>query len=66
MTDATAETPVTGHATVDAAMARVSALGEQPLSDHVTAFDEAHGMLRRALTETADDAESAGAEPEPS
>lgn len=53
MTDATREPPVTGHATVDEAIAGVAALDEQPVGEHVAAFENAHALLRRALTETA-------------
>lgn len=43
----------TGHELVDAAVRTVAALdvGPEPdaLADHVTAYEQAHGHLRRAL-----------------
>lgn len=39
----------TGVAAVDAVMEAVTALEDQPLEEHVAAFESAHDQLRRAL-----------------
>lgn len=39
----------TGIADLDAALARVAALDEQPLDEHAAAFEAAHVALRRPL-----------------
>lgn len=39
----------TGVAAVDAVLASVHALDEQPVAEHVAVFEQAHDQLRRAL-----------------
>lgn len=36
---------------LEAALARVEDLGEQPLADHATAFERVHELLQRSLGE---------------
>lgn len=46
-----AAAPRTGHAEVDAALARLPELEDLPAADHVAVFDDVHGRLERALAE---------------
>lgn len=41
------EPPVTGHAAIDEALARLDLTG--PVGDHAAAFDEAHRVLQDLL-----------------
>ena len=49
-------TPVTtGHPAVDEVLRSLDALAGRPVDDHVAAFEDAHGALRRALSHAGDD-----------
>ena len=43
--------PVTGEPEVDAAAARLDALDELPVTEHVRVFDDAHRSLQDALAD---------------
>lgn len=47
--DATASD--TGHAEVDAALARLGELEALPIAEHVAVFEDVHGRLQEALAE---------------
>jgi hypothetical protein len=44
-----------GDTRVDAAVARLGELGDQPVAEHVHVFDDIHARLRDALEEAAVD-----------
>ena len=46
-----AERPTTGEPAVDAALARLDALIDAPVSEHVTVYDDAHRQLQDALAD---------------
>jgi hypothetical protein len=49
-------TPVTtGHPAVDEVLRSLDALAGRPVDEHVAAFEDAHGVLRRALSHAGDD-----------
>jgi len=45
----------TGEDRVDAVIAAIEALGDQPVNGHVAVFEQAHDELRRALDGTPHD-----------
>ena len=46
----------TGHPAVDEVLRSLDGLDGRPVDDHVAAFEEAHDLLRRALSGAGDDA----------
>lgn len=44
----------TGVAEVDAVLASLDGLADQPVAEHVTVFEQAHDRLRRALDAPSD------------
>lgn len=44
----------TGVAEVDAVLASLEGLADQPVAEHVTVFEQAHDRLRRALDAPSD------------
>ena len=54
---APARTPVsTGHPAVDEVLRSLEGLDGRPVDEHVAAFEQAHEVLRRALSDAGDDA----------
>jgi hypothetical protein len=56
--DVEQETPApaaTGHPAVDEVLRSLDALEGRPVDEHVAAFEQAHGSLRRALSDAGDD-----------
>lgn len=45
--------PVSTHA-IDEAINRVESLGDEPISEHVAAFERAHQVLQEHLSEATD------------
>ncbi|HEX2894944.1 MAG TPA: hypothetical protein VHO29_13175 [Marmoricola sp.] len=45
----------TGHAAVDEVLRSLQGLDGRPVDEHVAAFEQAHEVLRRALSDAGDD-----------
>jgi hypothetical protein len=45
----------TGHAAVDEVLRSLDGLDGKPVDEHVAAFEQAHEVLRRALSDAGDD-----------
>lgn len=59
MTESWEESPVTGHAEVDAVLGALAQLGELDVAAHVTHFEAAHESLRRSLSSAGQDSPAA-------
>lgn len=46
---------VTGHPAVDEVLRSLEGLDARPVDEHVAAFEQAHDVLRRALSDAGDD-----------
>jgi hypothetical protein len=49
------EAVATGHPAVDEVLRSLEGLDGRPVDEHVAAFEEAHEVLRRALSHAGDD-----------